>query len=95
MDYQGNVALELKADTLWSPSSNILAESRIALNLDQIAPTGDLHRKMYLVTIEEVSMTPGEHPSDGYKRIIAEREEQALREAGITPSMARRLKNVS
>ena len=95
MDYQGNVSLELKADTSWSPRSDIESESRITLNLDQITPTGDLHKKMYLVTIEEVSMNPGEHPSEGYKRIIAEREEQALREAGIAPSMARRLKNVS
>jgi hypothetical protein len=95
MDYQGNVTLELKADTSWSGSSDILAESRIALNLGDIIPTGDLHKKLYLVTVKEVSMHAGEHPSDGHKRIIREREEQALKEAGMSNDMIRRLKNVS
>jgi len=95
MDYQGNVMLELKADTLWSPSSDILSDSHITLNLDQIKPTGDLHKKVYIVTVEEVSLNAGEHPRESYQRIISEREEQELKDAGMSPGLVRRLKVAS
>jgi hypothetical protein len=96
MDYNGNVTLDLRADTSWSPSSDILANSRISLNLDKIAPTGDLHKKVYVVTIEELSgPSAEEHHREYYERIIREREEQELHSAGISPGIARRLKGIS
>ena len=94
MNYEGKVSLELKADTSWSPSSDIMQDSHIRLHLDQIAPTGDLHRKVYLVSIEEVKLNAGEHQREGYARIIAEREAEELRNAGASNDLIRRLKNV-
>jgi hypothetical protein len=95
MDYQGQVTLDLKADTSWAPSSDIERDSHITLSLGDIKPTGDLHLKLYLVTVEEVSLNDNEHPSDGYKRIIDEREEQELKAMGLSNSMTRRLKGIS
>ena len=94
MDYRGEVTLSLKADTSWSPSSDIMQDSHIRLHLDQIAPTGDLHRKVYVVSIEEVKLNAGEHQREGYARILAEREAEELRDAGVSNDMIRRLKNV-
>lgn len=95
MDYQGNVALDLKADTSWSPNSDIMADSHITLNLGDIRPTGDLHRKMYIVTIEEIRMPADLHQREFFTQIIREREEKELQDSGISPSITRRLKNVS
>jgi hypothetical protein len=82
------------APTPWSTGSDI-DEGNITLNLGDINPVGpELHKKVYLVTVEEVSLN-GEHPSDGYKRIIQEREEQELKSMGLSNSMTRRLKGIS
>ena len=96
MDYEGRVSLELKADTSWSTSSDIMSDSHIRLSLGDIGLDGpkELYRKLYLVSIEEVKLNPGEHPSDGHKRIIAEREAEELRNAGASNDLIRRLKNV-
>jgi hypothetical protein len=94
MNYNGDVRLELKADTSWSPSSDILFDSHITLSLGDIKPTGDLHRKVYLVTVEEATLEPGEHQREGYARIVREKEEKELKEAGMSNDMIRRLKNV-
>jgi hypothetical protein len=91
MDYKGEVTLDLTSETSWSPSSDI-PEGHIILSLGNIKPTGDLHKKVYIVTVEEVSMNPGEHPREGYMRILAEREEQELKSLGLSNSMTRRLK---
>lgn len=94
MDYKGEVTLDLKADTSWSTGSDI-DEGNITLSLGDINPVGsELHKKVYLVTVEEVSLN-GEHPSDGYRRIIAEREEQELKSMGLSNNMTRRLKGIS
>jgi hypothetical protein len=95
MDYTGEVTLDLKADISWSTSSDIY-KGNITLNLGDIEPVGpELHKKIYLVTVEEVKLNENERPSDGYKRIIQEREEQELAAAGISPSITRRLKSVA
>jgi hypothetical protein len=71
MDYRGEVTLSLKADTSWSPSSDIQSGSHITLNLGDIRPTGDLHKKIYVVTIEEINGPPtGEHQREYYTRVI-------------------------
>lgn len=95
MDYQGNVTLGLKADTSWSPNSDIQHDSQISLNLGEIKPTGELYQKSYLVTVEEVKLNEGEHQREGYQRIIDERVEKEMRECGMSNEMIRRLKNVS
>lgn len=94
MSYEGSVALELKADTSWSASSDILPDSQISISLGQIVPTKELHNRIYLVTVEEVHLNAKEHPSDGYKRITQEREEQELIRVGVSNDMIRRLKEV-
>ena len=96
MDYRGEVSIDLKADTSWSPGSDILHNSRITLNLGEVKPTGDMHQKSYIVTIEELpGPNAGEHQREYYQRVIQDREEQELRNAGVSNDMIRRLKNVS
>lgn len=96
MDYRGEVSIELKADTSWSPNSDILHDSRITLNLGEIKPEGALHQKCYLVTVEELpGPVENEHQREYYERVIKERLEKEMREAGMSNEMIRRLKNVS
>ena len=97
MTYSGDVSLELKADTSWSRSSDIMADSHIRLHVGDIGISGpkELHQKIYLVSIQEVKLNEGEHPSDGFKRITLEAEEAEMRSAGMSNDMIRRLKNVS
>ena len=96
MDYRGEVSLHLKADTSWSPSSDILSDSHIILNLGDVRPTGDLHKKVYVVTIEEAAPNTIENDQRTYyARLIREKETQDLKEAGMSNDMIRRLKNVS
>jgi hypothetical protein len=95
MDYRGEVTLSLKADTSWSPCSDIRSDSHITLNLGDIIPTGDLHKKVYVVTIEEAAPNTIENDQRAYyARLIREKEAQDLKEAGMSNDMIRRLKNV-
>ena len=95
MDYQGEVTLSLKADTSWSPPSDIQSASHVNLNLGDIRPTGDLHKKVYVVTIEEsVPNTIDNDQRAYYARLIHEKEAQDLKDAGMSNDMIRRLKNV-
>ena len=96
MDYRGEVTLSLKADTSWSPRSDIRSDSHITLNLGDIIPTGDLHKKVYVVTIEEATPNTGDntHQSAYYASLIHAKEEQDLKDAGVSNDMIRRLKNV-
>lgn len=91
--YEGEVHLQLKAESSWSLSSDILSDSRLNLNLGKVAPIGDLHRKSYMVTVEELNgPAEGEHKREYYARVVAEKEEQELTNAGISPSISRRLR---
>lgn len=96
MDYRGEVTISLKADTSWSPSSDIQPGSHITLNLGDIRPTGDLHKKVYVVTIEEAAPNTVENDQRAYyARLIHEKEAQDLKDAGMSNDMIRRLKAVN
>lgn len=96
MDYNGTVTLNLKADTSWLLSSDILSESRVTLNLGDIRPSVELYKKVYVVTVEEIAgPNAGEHQREYYERIIREREEEEMKNAGLSPSLTRRLKTVN
>jgi hypothetical protein len=60
--------INIVSDTSWAPSYNL--EGSLVMRVPD-NQTPEL-RQLYVVTLEPVNLNPGEHPSDGYQRILAE-----------------------
>jgi len=68
----------LKTDTSWGGSPSVSGSLVITGQDNTTPPLGQL----YLVTIEPVILNPGEHPQEGYARILKEREAGDAQEFG-------------
>lgn len=63
---------KLKTDSSWGGSQGVGGE--LVLRAPD-AQTPKL-RQVYLVSVEAVDLNPGEHPREGYERILKEAEEK-------------------